>query len=327
MRLGDVVKLTGLTKRTIYFYIEEHFLSPDVNPSNGYYDFSVEDVERLKVLKQLRKADFSIKDIHAMLKHPATAYLYVQKQIETLKKERELLNQKIISLQNLHERMPLLVSDETFSDAVFHTDFPDNTVTIIQDGESDARLISLYLWGPFLKDIPMTEYRQFLWSKLVAAACRSDSADLKLLKSYLYSLTAEELDEEFNQRTRHIQQIAGLSELTISEYIERAKRFIKKISCDTAFASTWKKNYHNLTLPTTTLYDSDFNTLAAEISPCFSVYYENIHKCCDQIYHWLNSAEGAQVKKDLLKNLDGYLDLCKDHHAQIGALFGAGVME
>ena len=86
MKLGDVVKQTGLTKRTIYFYIEEHFLNPEINPANGYYNFSKEDVERLNVLKQLRKADFSIKDIQAMLKHPTTAYLYVQKQIETLKK-------------------------------------------------------------------------------------------------------------------------------------------------------------------------------------------------------------------------------------------------
>ncbi|MCI6465764.1 MAG: MerR family transcriptional regulator [Faecalicatena sp.] len=327
MKLGDVVKQTGLTKRTIYFYIEEHFLNPEINPANGYYNFSKEDVERLNVLKQLRKADFSIKDIQAMLKHPTTAYLYVQKQIETLKKERELLNQKIIGLKNLHDRLPLLVSDETFSDAVFHTDFPDNQVTVADDGEGDARLISLYLWGPFLKDTPMTEYRQFLWSKLVAEAGKSSSAALETLKAYLYSLSAEELDEEFNQRTQHIQQIAGLTEHTIPDFLARARRYLKKISCDPAFTVSWKKNYANLTLPTTTLYDSDFNTLAAELSPCFSIYYENIHKCCDQIYQWLNSEEGSQVKSDLLKNLDGYLDLCIDHHAQIGALFGVGVLE
>lgn len=95
MKLGEVVKITGLSKRTIYFYIEEHFLSPEVNPSNGYYIFSEEDVERLKMLQQLRKADFSIKDIHAILKHPTSAYnIYIQKQIDTLKREQELLAKK-----------------------------------------------------------------------------------------------------------------------------------------------------------------------------------------------------------------------------------------
>ncbi len=327
MRLGEVVKLTGLTKRTIYFYIGEQFLTPSTDPANGYYDFSQEDVERLKVLKQLRKADFSIKDIHAMLKHPATAYLYVQKQIETLKKERELLNRKIVGLQNLHDRMPLLVSDESFSDAVFHTDFPDNSVPVIPDEENDAHLISLYLWGPFLKDIPMTEYRQFLWSKLVTAAGKSDSTDLETLKAHLYSLSAEELDEQFTECSRHIQQVVSLSESSIGEYVEKAKEYIEKISDNETFAKEWKKKYHSLTLPTTILYDSDFNTLVAELSPCFSAYYDNIHRCCDDIYQWLCSEEGIPVKAALLKNLDGYLDLCTDHHAQIGALFGTGMRE
>lgn len=39
MKLSEVVKLTGLTKRTIYFYIEEKFLTPEINPGNGYYIF------------------------------------------------------------------------------------------------------------------------------------------------------------------------------------------------------------------------------------------------------------------------------------------------
>lgn len=169
MKLGEVVKITGLSKRTIYFYIEEHFLSPEVNPSNGYYSFSEEDVERLKMLQKLRKADFSIKDIHAILKHPTSAYIYIQKQIDTLKREQELLAKKVNSLENLYNSLPILVS---------------------------------------------------------------------------------------------------------------------------------------------------------ELSPRFSSYYHNIHKCCDLLYEWLDSDNGRPVKKRLLQNLDGYLDLCADHHGQIAALFG-----
>ena len=48
MRLKEIMQKTGLNKRTIHFYIEEHFLTPKIDPSNGYYIFSEEDVERLK---------------------------------------------------------------------------------------------------------------------------------------------------------------------------------------------------------------------------------------------------------------------------------------
>ena len=94
---------TGLNKRTIHFYIEEHFLTPKTDSSNGYYIFSEDDVERLKMLQQLRRADFSIKDIHAILKHPTSAYIYIKKQMEKLQKEQELLTRKIGSLQRLYD--------------------------------------------------------------------------------------------------------------------------------------------------------------------------------------------------------------------------------
>lgn len=39
MRLKEIIQKTGLNKRTIHFYIEEHFLTPKTDPSNGYYIF------------------------------------------------------------------------------------------------------------------------------------------------------------------------------------------------------------------------------------------------------------------------------------------------
>lgn len=84
----------------------------------------------------------------------------------------------------------------------------------------------------------------------------------------------------------------------------------------------WKRDYNSRILPTTILYDSEFNALVSELSPKFSSYYENIHKCCDYIYEWLLSEEGDAVKEKLVSNLNGYIDLSADHHAQIAALFG-----
>lgn len=322
MKLGEVVKITGLSKRTIYFYIEEHFLAPEVNPANGYYNFSLEDVERLKMLQQLRKADFSIKDIHEILKHPMSAYIYIQKQVEMLKKERELLAQKIKSLQNLYDRLPMFVSGKELSDAVFDTDFPDKSVIVPTDLNSDASLVSLYLWGPFLNDITMTEYRKYLWNKILIGTARFHSESLGLLKEYLYSLTAEDLDSEFNGRAKHIAQFAELTLSDIPKQIDKIKNYIIEISEDKKFAAMWKRDYNSRILPTTILYDAEFNALVSELSPKFSSYYENIHKCCDLIYDWLLSENGGVVKERLVANLGGYIDLRADHHAQIAALFG-----
>lgn len=326
MRLKEVVKKTGLTKRTIYFYIEEKLLSPDVNPDNGYYIFKEEDVARLKLLQQLRKADFSIKDIHEILKHPASAYIYIRKQTEALEKERELLNYKIRSLHDLYERLPILVSGESLAKAIFQTDFPDHAVELPADSDGDASLVSLYLWGPFLNDITMTEYRKYLWGKLVAETRKVHSESLFRMKEYVYSLTAEELDKEFIVRAEHIEQVVSITEKDMSQYVELVEKSIAEKAGNQEFVAAWKSVYHLRIEPTTNLYDSEFNGLVSEMSPKFSLYYRNIHRCCDEIYKWLTSEEGGPVRELLMKNLDGYIDLCADHHGQIAALFGLGIV-
>ena len=325
MRLKEIIQKTGLNKRTIHFYIEEHFLTPKTDPSNGYYIFSEDDVERLKMLQQLRRADFSIKDIHAILKHPTSAYIYIKKQMEKLQEEQELLTRKIGSLQRLYDKLPVFVSSEAFSDAVFCTDFPDSTVALPPDLDSDVNLISLYLWGPFLNGITMSEYQKYLWDKLQKETAKVPSGTLLTMKDYLYSLTAEQLDHELQLRTRHIEEVAMLTQETMPAYVRKACQWIADCSESDAFAMTWKQDYHTHTLPLTRLYDSDFNSLMTELSPRFSDYYRNIHLCCDQIYDWLLSDDGADIFSRLSEQLGGYMDLCALHHGEIAALFGTGI--
>ncbi len=322
MRLKEIMQKTGLTKRTIHFYIEEHFLTPDIDPSNGYYIFSEEDVERLKMLQQLRKADFSIKDIHAILKHPTSAYIYIKKQMEKLQKEQELLARKIGSLQKLYDKLPVLVSSEDFTDAVFRTDFPDNTFALPPNLDSDVNLISLYLWGPFLNGITMNEYQKYLWDKLLRETAKVPSDILLTLKDYLYSLSAEQLDYELELRTRHIEEVAALTSETMSVYVQKACNWITRCSKNDEFAAAWKQDYHTHTQPLTQLYDSDFNSLMTELSPRFSDYYRNIHLCCDRIYDWLLSENGTETFIRLSTQLGGYMDFCALHHGEIAALFG-----
>ena len=220
----------------------------------------------------------------------------------------------------------MFVSSQAFSDAVFCTDFPDSTVALPPDLDSDVNLISLYLWGPFLNGITMSEYQKYLWDKLQKETAKVPSGTLLTMKDYLYSLTAEQLDHELQLRTRHIEEIAMLTQETMPAYVRKACQWIADCSESDAFAMTWKQDYHTHTLPLTRLYDSDFNSLMTELSPRFSDYYRNIHLCCDQIYDWLLSDDGADIFSRLSEQLGGYMDLCALHHGEIAALFGTGIV-
>lgn len=321
MKINEVVKRTGLTKRTIYFYIEEQLISPHINDDNGYYVFSENDVERLLLLQQLRKADFSIKDIHGLLEHPSSAHIYMQKQIEKLTQEKQKLEQKIIGLRQITTQLPMQVSHDAFASIVQSNVFPEECNDVVTNLENDAKLVCLFLWGTFLQNIEMTEYRQFLWNKLLQQTANSHDIALYQLKEYLYSLPADRIDSVFASRNLHINKIASLTPLTLPDYVNEMKLYLDKQFRSLAFISYWKDNYEKHIKITTRLYDSEFSTLARELSPLFSTYCQNIHECCRLLYEWLHSDEGTATYERLMENLEGYMNLEDNHHGEIAAMF------
>ena len=322
MRINKVIEKTGLSKRTIYYYIEEGFITPDSNPDNGYFDFTDTDVERLKFINSLRKADFSIKTIHIMLDHPQTAYVQVEKQIEKLKKEQILISEKIKSLKTLADKLPILVSDETFAKIVSDTQFPDENKISYKIKQTNVNLVSYYLWGPFVQNINMTEYRKYLWNRILMETENISTETLKTLKDHLYSLSGEELENEFVRRINHIEQIISLSKEDMDDYVTKAMDTIGKMLDNKTYIEQWKKNYHSNILPATLVYDSEFNTLVSELTDRFSKYYDNIHKCCKMIYDRLQMDSEKELKKKINDNLGGYIDLSANHNGEIAALLG-----
>ena len=321
MKINEVVKRTGLTKRTIYFYIEEKLISPQINDDNGYFIFTENDVMRLQLLQQLRKADFSIKDIHGLLEHPASAHIYMQKQIEKLTQEKQNLHQKIVGLKQIASQLPMQVSYDTFASIVQNNVFPETNSDLISNLENDAELVCLYLWGSFLQNIEMTEYRQFLWNKLLQQTANSHDVAIYQLKEFLYSLPADRIDSVFASRNLHINKIVSLTEETLPAFVEEMKLYLDKQSRSLAFISYWIDNYEKQLKITTRLYDSEFNALASELSPLFSTYCQNVHECCQLLYEWLHSETGAATYERLCDNLGECMNLDDSHHGEIAAMF------
>ena len=186
--------------------------------------------------------------------------------------------------------------------------------------EKDVELVCLYLWGSFLQNIEMTEYRQFLWNKLLLQTAKSHDRAIYRLKEYLYSLPANQIDNVFASRNLHINKIISLTDITLPTYVEEMKQLLDKHSQSLSFISYWKNNYEKQLKITTTLYDSEFNALATELSPCFSTYCHNIHECCRLLYEWLHSDDGHLTYERLLDNLNGYMNLENNHHGEIAAM-------
>lgn len=64
---GDLARATGSTVRTIRFYEEEGLLKPAVVSGGGHRRYTEEDLEKLRLISDLRELGLSLHDIKAVL--------------------------------------------------------------------------------------------------------------------------------------------------------------------------------------------------------------------------------------------------------------------
>ena len=74
MRIQEVIRQTGLSRRTIYYYIDQKLITPKADEANGYHDFSEKDVQKLFLIRKLREAGLPLADIQAIFCNGGTSY-------------------------------------------------------------------------------------------------------------------------------------------------------------------------------------------------------------------------------------------------------------
>ena len=92
MTIKDVEERTGLSRSNIRFYEKEKLIEPSRNESNGYRDYSENDVENIKKIAYLRTLGISIEDIRNIISEKATLKDTLEKQYEVLKSQINVHN-------------------------------------------------------------------------------------------------------------------------------------------------------------------------------------------------------------------------------------------
>ena len=93
--VADLVKITGLTKRTLHYYDKIGLLSPQRKPDNGYRFYGQEDLLRLQEIVFLKAVGLSLAEIKDFLERERSQHR------ELLKGYQVRLKDKIAHLQKL----------------------------------------------------------------------------------------------------------------------------------------------------------------------------------------------------------------------------------
>lgn len=91
MKINEVEKRIGITKKSIRFYEQEGLLHPERNKENGYRDYSEADVEVLLKIKFLRKLSLPIEEIKMIQSKRLTLEDALKRHLIALEREEKNL--------------------------------------------------------------------------------------------------------------------------------------------------------------------------------------------------------------------------------------------
>lgn len=319
MRIQEVMKQTGLSKRSIHFYIGQHLIRPSINPVNGYTDFSPWDVKRLLVIRKLRFLDFSIADIRSMLTCHNTAYYFLHLHKKRLKHKQKLIINQLESLDSLLEAVPINLSADQLADLIRKSTLTRSPQSDRAYEPHDAHLVCLFLFNIFLADLPLTEYRKYLWEKIIKNASKPDHKYFSQIGSYMFSLTSTQIESCFIWQDVHSDKIARLTPDDHNIYMEEMVANIHILLDSPFLVKQWKKLYHSYLHPSTAIFASDISHLMQEMSPKFVSYKKNINACCTMLYQRLYS-DLSHIRVRIEKELSGYISLTGDDHGELETL-------
>lgn len=112
---GEFAKLLGISKQAISLYERENIITPEYIGDNNYHYYSLSQYRILEIVTQLRKLNFSIKEIKDYLNH---------RDIEFLKK---ILSKKISSYQ--HDIFILNTYTTTLTNYFSYMEYMGNIIT------------------------------------------------------------------------------------------------------------------------------------------------------------------------------------------------------
>ncbi|MCT4565806.1 MAG: MerR family transcriptional regulator [Maledivibacter sp.] len=106
MKINEVKRMTGLTKKAIRYYEKKELLFPNVNSDNGYKDYSQKDVDNLKTIAFLRNIDMPVVEIRAYLSFP-------KEREKILKKHVKQIENRINDLETIRELTNCILKEDS----------------------------------------------------------------------------------------------------------------------------------------------------------------------------------------------------------------------
>ena len=304
MRVHEVCKKTGLSRKAVHFYIQEGLISPAKN-ENGYYDLNESDLKTLEIIQRLRQLDLPIEVIHEAFRYPISLNFFLHRHVYQRKQKINEMAAQLEVIRYLLETIPCNATPEFLLKLPrqhFDT-LPQIRLADSMDVVSDARMIAILLLAPFL-DIEVDPYRQFLWDRISSELKLHFKENLKYLQRLIYHLSAQEIQQSTEA------QYALFLRLSQGESLDPFETELlnqcRRLSHDEHLQSIWILLYEFILRPNLEFYQSAILGLMMEFSDRFTLCMQRLEAILLRVQ---NNPEHLPFIQELKEALQGKFQL------------------
>ena len=277
MKINEICKLTGLTKKAIEYYQIKGLIKPSIL-ENGYREFTECDVEQLKTIAVLKKLELTVDEIKQVLesKNKNSALMKIKhvKQVQTKAKlERIELIEQMARGEDIRDRINILEQKCTIKETLL-TAFPGYY----------GRYISFH-FGRFLNEPIKTEEQKSMYDLIIKFLDDMEAIDVpeelqemfREVDSYIDDKVIESMSLNMQTAINDFEVYWENNQESITEYIEFRKSEECKNSLTSKFKD-WLKKFGEISG-----YNDVFIPAMRKLSPSYNEYYEKMLKLNSEI--------------------------------------------
>lgn len=236
MKINEVMKITGLTKKAINYYKDEGLINPYVNPENNYREYSKEDIDKLIQISVLRQFDVSIKEIRNIINNPNLLKEKLEEHLIKINEKAKMLEKRKSVLKECISDFECGTLDEVTAklsllnkclemDERSREGFMKRQLQKIFPGNFGKMMIGNYIL--FLNEPIDTVEKEKAWISIVKALDEMDSINYPKEMSPIYKdLSDEDIEKYIKFYEEYHRKWINITE---GELLEERKKYIEHI--------------------------------------------------------------------------------------------------
>jgi DNA-binding transcriptional MerR regulator len=111
MKSGEFISKSKITRDTLRYYNRLGLLIPKINPSNGYKEYSEEDIQMIGFIKGAQSIGFSLKDIKDLANQMKSDKCKHKSLLPFLRTRLDEVEEKVKALQKIRKHLRYLIDD------------------------------------------------------------------------------------------------------------------------------------------------------------------------------------------------------------------------